>query len=78
MFRPPRTVDAVSERLRKISLFAVPGHKADVDDERTGVGGVGLLTWRGAVATGGLGIGVEGDGGTLKTALAGESTSSDP
>lgn len=45
---------------------------ADVDDERTGIGGVGLLIRSGAVARGGLGIGVDGDGGTLNLALAGE------
>lgn len=48
---------------------------ADVDEERVGVGGVGLLMRSGAVVRGGCGIGDEGDGGTLNRALAGESAS---
>jgi hypothetical protein len=65
--------DAVSDRLRTTSRFDGPTSRADVEFERTGRGGVGLLIRSGAVVRGGRGIGVEGDGGTLSFALAGGS-----
>lgn len=70
MVRPLRAVEAVSDWLRISSRR--PGCNADVDEERTGVGGVGLFISRGAVDGGGFGMGVDGEGGTLNLALAGE------
>jgi hypothetical protein len=67
--------DAVSDRLRTISGVGGPTSRADVEFERTNVGGVGLLIRSGAVVRGGRGIGVEGEGGTVNLALAGESAS---
>ena len=51
--RPLRTADAVSDRLRTISGVGEPTSRADVEFERTGVGGVGLLIKSGAVVRGG-------------------------
>jgi len=73
-----RTADAVSGRLGTISGVRELTSRADVELERAGVGGVGLLIRSGAVVMGGRGIGVKGDGGTLNLAVAGESASSTP
>lgn len=62
----------MSDRLRESSRGRES--KADVEEERVGNGGVGLLIRRGAVVRGGWGMGVRGDGGTLNLGLAGDST----
>lgn len=77
-FRPLRTVDPVSDRVRVIGHGArsFNAFNADVELERVGMGGVGLFSCRGAVTvTGGLGMGVEGEGGTLNLPLPGDAFS---
>lgn len=73
--RPLRAADAVSDRVRATG-FGVWLINADVELERVGIGGVGLFNCRGTVTvTGGLGMGVEGEGGTLNLPLPGDAVS---